>query len=134
MGVADEGRVLNFVRGAVFAEDAAYRVGDFAERRVGAYRVDNRRHQVGAVARDCLDACERLLRGLGVALGADAGEALLLLPLDGGVYLQDIAGRGVARGEFVDADDDAIPGLDFALVNESRVLDLALNIAALDRG
>src|SRR5216683_2957664 len=131
---ASSGVHLDFIRGVVFAEHAAYRVGDFAERRVGAHRVDNRRHQVGAVARDFLDACERLLRGLGVAPGADAGEPLLLLPLDCGVYLQDVAGQGVARGEFVDADDDAILGLDFALVNEGRVLDLALHIAALDRG
>src|SRR5208283_617017 len=57
-----------------------------------------------------------------------------LLFLDRGVDLEDIAGWFAAGYEIVDADDRALFELNLALIDERGVLDLALRIAALDRG
>ncbi len=71
---------------------------------------------------------------LGVALGADARGALALALLAGGVDAVELdAVVGFLR-ELVDADDDAIAGLDGGLEPVGGFLDLALDEAGLDRG
>ncbi len=71
---------------------------------------------------------------LAVAAGADGLDALDLLGLEGGVDAEDLDRLLVVVPVAVDADDDALAGLDLGLVAEGGVGDLALHEVLLDRG
>src|SRR4029079_7467062 len=76
------------------------------------------------------------LPGRGVALGADAPDALDLAPLPFRVDLLDRRRRGPGGivAVLVDADDDEVAPFDRRLDAIRRLLDLALLEPGLDRG
>src|SRR5271163_5178892 len=117
----------------ILAEDFAHRVRDFPQRAPSANRVDDRRHQVAAVARRRLDSRERFGRRLRVALRAHARDAGLLLLLELRLDPQNISRRFAARGKLVDAHYDSLLRFNLALVDKCRVLNFALHVATLDR-
>ncbi len=92
----------------------AHRVGDFAQRRPIAHRIDNRRHQIALRRAPSLHLRQRSASAaFCIALGADAREPRALFFLNRGIDLQDIARRFGRRGKFVDPDDDPLLELRF---------------------
>src|SRR5581483_3077234 len=98
---------------------------------------DDRRNEIGAVARGARDAVERRPPRRRVALGPQRLHARDLAPLDVRIDPQQLrhprsAFRAVV--EPVDADDDRFAGIDVALRLVRGLLDLALDESGLDRG
>src|SRR5205807_3902461 len=119
----------------VAPEDLLQRLHDLALRGVGAGAGEQRLHEVALLVGGVLaQGGERGLHGGGVAAGAHGVQARDLLALERGVDAQ--RGDGLLPVELVavDADDDALAGVDLALVSEGGVGDLALGVVALDGG
>src|SRR6266568_5786829 len=75
-------RRMSELRRHVGAEHAPERGRDLADGRVGAHRLDDRRHEVGGPARLGLEPAEGAVGGGLVALGAHAAHARDLLALE----------------------------------------------------
>src|SRR5208282_6258733 len=125
---------LHGVNRRVLAEYLAHRVRDLSKRAPAAHCIDYRRHQIFPVARRRLDPRQRLVRRLRVSFRPHARNACLLLLLEFRLHPQQFPRRFAAPDKLVDPYDNSLPGFNLALVNESRVLNFALHVAALDCG
>src|SRR5579862_9599534 len=117
----------------VSAEDGAEGIADFSQGGVGSDGVEQERHGVFGAFSGALEGVECVSNSVTVAPGAECGEFLPLV--SGGVLvdLQQLDGLLVGL-EAVDADDDALPGLDFALVSIAGGGDFGLREAGFDGG
>ena len=115
--VAGDGGLGNAGRRAVLAEDLAQRRAPFARRDAGLGGRDRRLHDVAAFLGGALDFREGRGGLFGVAVFAPGLEFADLLGFHRGIDDHDrvdAAGqrRRLGFGEFVDADDDHVAGLD----------------------
>src|SRR5208337_1583774 len=77
-----DGPTLYGIHRRILAENFAHRVRDFPQRAPSANRIDDRRHQVIAVASRRFDSRKRFGRRLRVAFSTHARDARLLLLLE----------------------------------------------------
>src|SRR5690606_14522800 len=117
----------------VLAVDAAQRVGDLTQGRLGAHGVENGRHQIARLAGGALEAGEcrpgpRL--GPGGPKGGKAGD---LVGLHARIDLQNLRLGLVVLAIAVHAHHLALAGLDLALPAVGGLGDFALLEAALER-
>src|SRR6266540_6024006 len=85
-GLEDDRRLVD-------TEDAPQRVADLAERHLRAHGLEDERHEVVAAARGPVHGLERARRGHGVARTPEAIQALRHRRADGGIDLEESAGR-----------------------------------------
>ncbi len=115
-------------------EHLLHRVGDLADRRPGADRVDRQLEQVGVAGRALGQPLQRLLHASVVARLAQLPEAGDLLFAHGGVVDGADLDVVVAVGPIlVDADDDLFTLVDAGLATCGCLLDAQLRHPRLDR-
>lgn len=123
---------LNLRAFLVNAKDRFHHGHYLAKGCIGAHRVQQERHGVFGAGAGEAQLVERLAHGGVVALFAQLLEAGDLAPLAFGVHFEDWHVVAGLVGEGVDAHDQALVGVHFALVAIGGFGDLALEEAALD--
>src|SRR5205085_11300991 len=89
---------------------------DLADGGVGAYRGEDRRHQIDVGLRGVgCDGRKRSGDGTVVTLSLHVGQPLELALLDLGPDVESVEWRVIGLGEAVDADDDPASGVDLPL-------------------
>ena len=107
-------------------------MADLAQGRVGANRIQHRRHQVLVVARRLTQPCQHLLDGRAVPASLQVGEPLFLRRSGFLSDPENLHRHLVALDEVVHADDDPPPRVHLLLEAARRVGDLSLEVPRLD--
>src|SRR5437016_13422358 len=116
----------------MFAEDAAHRVGNLAERRARLDGCDDGRDEIRAAARRGRDRVEGCAPFALAASGADGTHALHLDAFRVRVDAENVGGRRALILELVHADDDRVARVDGLLCTVRRVLNLPLDVAGFN--
>ncbi len=100
--------MLHSIHRRILTEDLAHRVRDFAKRAPGANCVDDRRHEIVAVARGGLDSRERFAGRLRITFGTHSRNACLLLLLELGLDPESFTRGLAAASKLVDSYDNSL--------------------------